>query len=162
MRISLAPSGHENNLGFLLPASSATPSALAFQWPMSSPCGHNSKGWSASLLKKGGRRWACSAWRREGSRKTSLWPMRGTNFLHGLIVIGQGGLALNSEGKFRLDVRMKFFTQGANEALAQAAHGAPSMEAFKVVWCSLRWWGAGGGSSMTLKIPFNLSRSVIL
>jgi len=58
----------------------------------------------APLMKKGGGRWACSVWRREGSGETSLRPSstwrelisgRGSDFLHGLIVIGQGGMALN-------------------------------------------------------------------
>ena len=33
-----------------------------------------SEGWSTSPTKKDSGSWACSAWRREGSGKTSLWP----------------------------------------------------------------------------------------
>ena len=60
--------------------------------------------------------WVCSAWRREGSGETSLQPSstwrelisrKGSNFLHGPIVIGL------KEGRFRLDVRKKFFIQRA-------------------------------------------------
>ena len=63
------------------------------------------KGWSTSPMKKS---WVSWAWRREGSRKSSLWPSstkkeltsrRGSNFSHSLKVIGWGGEALNSRGE---------------------------------------------------------------
>ena len=55
-------------------------------------------------MKKSRGNWARLAQRREGSGKTSLQPFstsrehtsrRGTNFLHSLICIGQGGMALH-------------------------------------------------------------------
>lgn len=60
------------------------------------------KSWSTSLMEKGWGSWACLAWRSEGSRESSLRPSRRelscrrkTVFLCSLIVIGQGGVALN-------------------------------------------------------------------
>lgn len=60
------------------------------------------KSWSTSLMKKGWGSWACLVWRSEGSRESSLRPSRRelscrrkTVFLCSLIVIGQGGMALN-------------------------------------------------------------------
>ena len=63
-----------------------------------------SEGWNTSPMKKGWRNWDCLAWRKEGSRETSLWPSstwrerinrRGNGCLWGWIVIGQGGMVLN-------------------------------------------------------------------
>lgn len=51
-----------------------------------------SKGWSNPVLKKGWGSWVCSVSRREGSGETSLGP---SDFVHGLIMLGQEGMALN-------------------------------------------------------------------
>lgn len=59
------------------------------------------EGWSSSPMKKGWRSLACLVWRRGGSQETSLWPSsiwaklmsrREINFLHGSVVIEQGGM----------------------------------------------------------------------
>ena len=62
-------------------------------------------------------------------------------------MIGQGGVTLNKEGKFRLDVRKKFFTQKMvrqRNRLPREAVGAPSLETFKAkldgALGSLIWW----------------------
>ena len=63
-----------------------------------------SEGCSTSATKKGWGNWACGAWKREGSRETSVWPSStwrehinrsGIDCLHGLIVIREGGIVLN-------------------------------------------------------------------
>ena len=63
-----------------------------------------SEGWSISPLRKGWGSWACLAWRREGSRGTSLLlsssseefiNLTETDFLHGQIARGQGGTVFN-------------------------------------------------------------------
>ena len=63
-----------------------------------------SEGWNISAMRKGWESWGCSAWRREGCGETWLqlfntWrrPIRkkGTDFLAGSVVIGQGVRVLN-------------------------------------------------------------------
>ena len=43
--------------------------------------------------------------------RKGAYKQEGTDFLHGLIVIGQGEMVKLIQGKFRLHVRKKFFTQ---------------------------------------------------
>jgi len=88
-------------------------------------------------MKKAWGSLKCSGWRREGSVETSLqhsstWRelmnRRETDFLHGLIVIGQ-------EGMFRLDTRRISFTQKVVRhwhRLPREAGDAPSLEVFKI------------------------------
>ena len=54
-----------------------------------------SEGWSTSPMKTGWRTWGCSAWRREGSRETSLQPF----FIH---LIAQ----LSNRSLSNLEIRM--------------------------------------------------------
>ena len=76
--------------------------------------------WSTSPMRKGWGHWACLAWRREGCGETSLWPSstwresinrKGNGCLRGWTVIGQEGMVLYWDGRFRLDIRRKFSTQ---------------------------------------------------
>ena len=64
-----------------------------------------------------------------------IFLRRQTDFLHGLVVIRQGGKALKlKEGRFRLDVRKKCFTQRMVRCwnrLPREAVDAPFLEAFK-------------------------------
>lgn len=56
-----------------------------------------------------------------------------TDFLHGLTVTEQGGMSLK-EGRFRLDVWKKSFTQRMMRdwnKLSRVIWGAPSLQAFK-------------------------------
>ena len=69
--------------------------------------------------------------------------MRST-FLHGLIAIGQEGMALLKDGRFRLAIRRKFFTQGVVKPwnrLPREFLFAPSME---VEWDSGQHYLVGG------------------
>ena len=70
-------------------------------------------------FERGSGSWACSDWKK-GTGETSLQPASiwgertnrsEINFLHSPIVIGQEGMALIKQGKFRQDVRWKFLTQ---------------------------------------------------
>ena len=80
-----------------------------------------SKGWNTSPVRTGWWAWPSLAWRREGSGETSLLPSstwreltrrRETDFLHRLVVIGQGGNKFEAtKGKIRLDIRNTVFTQ---------------------------------------------------
>ena len=78
------------------------------------------------------------------------------------------------QGRIRLDVRRKFFTQRAVKhwnRLPKEAVDAPSLEAFKarldVALGSLVWWLvtlhiAGGWNEMSIVVLFNPGHSVIL
>ena len=78
------------------------------------------------------------------------------------------------QGKFRLDIRKKFFTQRVVthwNRLPMEVVDAPSLEAFKarldVALGSLVWWLAtlhiaGGWNSMVIVILFNPGHSMIL
>jgi len=76
------------------------------------------------------------------------------------------------EGRFRLDVRGKFFTQRAvrhQHRLPRGAVDAPSLEVLKARWDgapgSLSWWGAAlpmAGGWVDSKVSSNLSHSVVL
>ena len=78
------------------------------------------------------------------------------------------------QGKFRLDIRRKFFTQRVVthwNRLPMEVVDAPSLEAFKarldVALGSLVWWLAtlhiaGGWNSMVIVILFNPGHSMIL
>ena len=70
--------------------------------------------WEGHSYEESLRSWAYANWRRESSGKTSMqhsstWgeliSRSAANFLHGLLVLGQG-----KEKKFRLNVRKKFLT----------------------------------------------------
>ena len=83
------------------------------------------------------------------------------------------GLKLG-QGRFRLDIRKKFFHSEGGDALeqvAQRAVDAPSLQAFKarldVALGSLVWWLvtlhiAEGWNSMSIAVLFNPGRSMIL
>ena len=64
-----------------------------------------------------------------------IFLRRQTDFLHGLVVIRQGGKALKlKEGRFRLDVRKKCFTQRVVRCwnrLPREAVDALSLQVFK-------------------------------
>ena len=78
------------------------------------------------------------------------------------------------QGRFRLDVRRKFFTQGVvthRNRLPKEAVDAPSLKAFKarldVALGSLVWWLvtlhiAGGWNWMSIVVLFNPGHSMIL
>ena len=108
-------------------------------------------------MKKGWGKWDCLAWRREGSRETSLWPSstwrehknRRGEWL--FIRVDSDRTRENSfklkQGRFRLDIRRKFFTQRVVmhwNRLPNEVVDAPSLEAFKARWDvalgSLVWW----------------------
>ena len=83
------------------------------------------------------------------------------------------GLKLG-QGRFRLDIRKKFFHSEGGDALeqvAQRAVDAPSLQAFKarldVALGSLVWWLvtlhiAEGWNSMSIAVLFNPGHSMIL
>ena len=117
------------------------------------------EGWSTSPIEKGWGKWACSVWRRESSGETSLWPSstwgdlvsrRENNFLrHSNSVRTRGNGFKLKEGRFRLDIRRNFFTQGVVRCwikLPREAVDAPSLEALRVrldgILGSLSWWVA--------------------
>ena len=59
----------------------------------------------------------------------------GTEILAGAVVTGRGVMALNQEGKFRLDIRKKFIAMRVvkhRHRLPGEVVGAPSLETFKV------------------------------
>jgi len=78
------------------------------------------------------------------------------------------------QGRFRLDVRRKFFTQGVvthRNRLPKEAVDAPSLKAFKarldVALGSLVWWWvtlhiAGGWNWMSIVVLFNPGHPMIL
>ena len=75
--------------------------------------------------------------------KTAYNPTsrRQTDFLHSLVVIRQGGGGgiILKEGKFRLDVRKKFFTQRVVrhwKRLPRKVLDIPSLEAWMEPWAA--------------------------
>ena len=101
------------------------------------------EGWSSSPKKRGWGNWACSAWRREGCKETSLHP----SIING-VCKNEGNQLFTrvdndrtrrnwfklKEGRFRLDFRGKFLTERAvrywNRLLREAV-GTPPLEVFK-------------------------------
>jgi len=88
-------------------------------------------------------------------------------------VIGQGGMVKLRQGRFRLDIRRRFFTQRVVmhwNRLLKGVVGAPSLETFKarldVALGSLVWWLvtlhiAGGWNCMFIVVLFNSGHSMM-
>lgn len=87
---------------------------------------------------------------------------RETNFLHSLVVVGQGRMSLNYQ-RFILDDRRKFFTQRVDgevlEQISQINFGCPfPFKVFKSPWQP----DLMGGNYIIVKIVSTLFRSTIL
>ena len=107
-------------------------------------------------MKIGCVSWACSAWRKEGSGETSLWPFQYLKTAYKqerdqlFTWSGNDSNSKNSfklkEGRFRLDIRRIFFPQGVVrhwQRLPRKAVNAPSLEArLDEVLGSLSCWVA--------------------